>query len=275
MPKARDYHLTEEELQIVEAAMKRDPRPGVRQRCTAIRLLHLGYKPEEVAHLQAVSIPTIYSWIKRWRKGGIEELVTKPRSGRPPKADEAYQQRVAEGVEKDPAELGYQFTVWTIDRLRWHLAKETGIELSEARFRALLKANGYRYRRPKYDLGHLQDKEAKARAEELLEELKKSPSRRFPACLCGRNHVEPRSAIASVLDEGWPTAAHCGYSAGKQAKTAHFWWLQLAERSDHLDNGGNEEQFAVCLLLGATAGERIPDRASGVGDGQCFVSSER
>jgi hypothetical protein len=36
----------------------------------------------------------------------------------------------------------------------------------------LLKANGYRYRRPKYDLGHLQDKEAKARAEELLEELK-------------------------------------------------------------------------------------------------------
>jgi transposase len=173
MPKARDYHLTEEELQIVEAAMKRDPRPGVRQRCTAIRLLHLGYKPEEVAHLQAVSIPTIYSWIKRWRKGGIEELVTKPRSGRPPKADEAYQQRVAEGVEKDPSELGYQFTVWTIDRLRWHLAQETGVELSEARFRALLKANGYRYRRPKDDLEHLQDKEAKARAEELLEELKK------------------------------------------------------------------------------------------------------
>jgi hypothetical protein len=33
MPKARDYHLTEEELQIVEAAMKRDQWPGVRQRC--------------------------------------------------------------------------------------------------------------------------------------------------------------------------------------------------------------------------------------------------
>ena len=89
MPKARDDHLTEEELQMVEAAMKRDPRPGVRQRCTAIRLLHLGYKPEEVARMQAVGIPTIYAWIKRRRKGGIEELVTKPRSGRPPKADEA------------------------------------------------------------------------------------------------------------------------------------------------------------------------------------------
>ena len=79
-------------------------------------------------------------------------------------------------VEKEPEELGYNFTVWTIDRLRLHLAKETGIELSEARFRALLKAKGYRYRRPKYDLGHLQDKEAKAKADELLDELKKRSS---------------------------------------------------------------------------------------------------
>lgn len=176
MRKARDYHLTEAELQIVENAMKRDPRPAVRQRCAAIRLLHLGYKPAEVAEMQAVSIPTIYSWINRWRKGGIEELATKPRSGRPPKADEAYKRRVAEVVEKEPQALGYNFTVWTIDRLRLHMAKETGIELSEARFRALLKAEGYRYRRPKHDFGHLQDKEAKAKAAELLEELKKKSS---------------------------------------------------------------------------------------------------
>jgi len=176
MPKARDYHLTEQELQIVETAMKRDERPAVRQRCTTIRLLHLGYKPEEVAKMQAVSIPTVYSCVKRWREGGLEGLATKPRSGRPAKADEAYEQLVAEVVEKEPEELGYNFTVWTIDRLRLHLAKETGIELSESRFRALLKAKGYRYRRPKYDLGHLQDKEAKAKADELLEELKKRSS---------------------------------------------------------------------------------------------------
>ena len=103
MPKARDYHLTEQELQIVETAMKRDQRPGVRQRCTAIRLLHLGYKPGEVAKMQAVSIPTVYSWIKRWRTGGVEELATKPRSGRPAKADKAYERLVAEVIEKGAA----------------------------------------------------------------------------------------------------------------------------------------------------------------------------
>ena len=37
----------------------------------------------------------------------------------------------------------------------------------------LLKEEGYRYRRPKQDLSHLQDQEAKKRANELLEELKK------------------------------------------------------------------------------------------------------
>src|SRR3990172_6207939 len=179
MPKARDYQLNEAEIQAVEAAIRRDKRPEVWQRCTAIRLLHLGHKPEQVAEMQAVSIPTIYGWINRWRKGGIEELATKPRSGRPPKADEAYSVLLGEVIEKEPGELAYGFTVWTIDRLRAHLAKETGIDLSESRFRALLKREGYRYRRPKYDLSHLQDKDAQEQADELLQKLKKGPRRRF------------------------------------------------------------------------------------------------
>ena len=79
-------------------------------------------------------------------------------------------------LEKEPAAYGYRFAIWTSDRLRMHLEKETGILLSEGRFRALLKKKGYRYRRPKYDLSHLQDQTAKKQAEELLEELKKRAS---------------------------------------------------------------------------------------------------
>jgi len=60
--------------------------------------------------------------------------------------------------------------------LRAHLKKKTGIDLSDSRFRALLKRKGFRYRRPKQDLGHLQDKQAKADAAEQLEELKKRSS---------------------------------------------------------------------------------------------------
>lgn len=176
MPKARDYHLTEQQLADIERAIRFDKRPEVRQRCTVIRLLHLGHKPEQIAEMQAVSKPTIYGWYDRWRNGGVEGLANKPKSGRPPKADDAYTAALEEVIEKEPAEVGYDFTIWTIDRLRTHLEQKTGIRLSESRFRALLKRKGYRYRRPKYDLSHLQDQDAKEKASEVLEALKKRSS---------------------------------------------------------------------------------------------------
>ncbi len=176
MPKAQDYHLTEAELQAVETAIKHDKRAEVVQRSMAIRLLHLGHKPEEVAKMQAVSKPTIYGWFTRWRSDGVEALANQPKSGRPPKADDAYSLALVEVIEKEPSEVGYDFTIWTVGRLSAHLEKVTGIVLSESRLRALIKRKGYRYRRPKHDLGHLQDKQAKSKAAEVLEELKKRAS---------------------------------------------------------------------------------------------------
>jgi transposase len=127
--------------------------------------------------MQVVSKPTIYGWFARWQSGGIEALANRPKSGRPLKADDAYSGALVEALEKEPSEVGYDFTIWTVGRLSAHLEKVTGIVLSESRLRALMKRKGYRYRRPKHDLGHLQDKQAKAKAAEVLEELKKRSSK--------------------------------------------------------------------------------------------------
>ena len=170
------YPLKPKELTDVERAMRQDKRAEVRQRATVIRLLHLGHKPTEVAEQQMVSVPTIYNWHKLWREHGIEGLANKPKTGRPAKATEAYCQKLEEALEKEPSEYGYRFAIWTSDRLRTHLEKETGILLSEGRFRALLKKRGYRYRRPKHDLSHLQDEKAKRQAEKLLDGMKKRAS---------------------------------------------------------------------------------------------------
>jgi transposase len=171
------YQLKPEELAKVESAIRQDKRPEVRQRATVIRLLHLKYCPEVIAEQQMVSLPTIYNWHRLWREKGIEGLANQPRKGRPPKADAAYCQKLEEALEKEPSEYGYGFTIWTTDRLRQHLEKETSLLLSNSRFRALMKKKGYRYRRPKYDLSHLQDAEAKQEAEEVLEKLKKRASK--------------------------------------------------------------------------------------------------
>jgi transposase len=170
------YQLKPNELGEIEKAIKQDKRAEVKQRATVIRLLHLGQKPVAVAEQQMVSLPTIYNWHKLWRSEGIEGLANKVRPGRKPKATEEYCLKLEEVLSKEPSEYGYRFSIWTSDRLRTHLEKETGIQLSERRFRALLKKKGYRYRRPKYDLSHLQDKKAKQQAENLLEEMKKRAS---------------------------------------------------------------------------------------------------
>ena len=171
-----EYDLKAKELAEIERAIRQAKRAEVRQRATVIRLLHLGHKPEAVAEQQMVSVPTIYNWHKLWREQGIEGLANKKKTGRPSKATEAYCQKLEEILEKEPLDYGYRFAIWTSDRLRAHLEKETGILLSESRFRALLKKRGYRYRRPKHDLRHLQDEKAKKKTEKLLDEMKKRAS---------------------------------------------------------------------------------------------------
>jgi transposase len=173
MPKKIDYTLTETELEAVQEAMHRDKRPDVRQRATAIHLLHQGMKPAETAAALAVSPATIYNWHGRWRAEGLAGLADRPRPGRKPKATPAYVQRLEAGIEQDPQALGYAFSVWTVDRRIEQLDQETGIRLSPNRFRALLKKHGYVYRRPKHDRKELQDPEAQAQAEAWLDELKR------------------------------------------------------------------------------------------------------
>ncbi len=177
MPKKIDFKLTEPELKTIKEAIKQDERPEVRRRATAVRMLHLGKKPSAVAELLLVTETTIYNWHGRWRHGGLDELADKPKSGRPPLATDAYRERLHEVMEQAPSAFGYAFTVWTAPRLCAHLAQETGIEMSDETFRQVLVEENYVYRRPKHDLTPLQDPEARERADEMIEMLKKKPKR--------------------------------------------------------------------------------------------------
>lgn len=176
MPKKINYTLTTEQLQQVETAIKNHPNLRVRQRAQMIRLLHLGHKPEEVGNLLCVTGALVYMWHARWRESGLEGLVDKPKPGRPQAGGKEYRQKLAELIETEPQELGYGFNVWTIKRLLAHMEKETKRLVHKNTLLNMLAELGYVFRRPKHDLGHLQDKQAKETAAEVLEELKKKPS---------------------------------------------------------------------------------------------------
>jgi len=174
MPKRIDFHLKPEALQQIEQAIQSAPEPEVRQRAIALRLLHLGQSPDQVAQVVLVTANTIYDWHKRWREEGLAGLRDRPRSGRPNKADSAYVALLEQLLKTDPADLSLPFTIWTINRLRLYLHEQTGILLSYTRFRSLLSRLGYRWKQPKHDLGHLQDTSAQAVAKEVLDWLKKT-----------------------------------------------------------------------------------------------------
>jgi transposase len=173
MTRRVNFQLTDEQLAELEQAINSSVQPEVRQRAIAIRVLGLGYHPEQVAEMVMVNASSIWNWHRRWRKGGITALQDEPRSGRPRKATGEYCRLLEQALETDPANYGYTFTVWTSERLRNHLEQATGIRLSQSRFAMLLEREGYVYRRPKRDLTSKQDKTAKEQAAELLDELKK------------------------------------------------------------------------------------------------------
>ena len=176
MSRRVDFQLNENELGLIEQAMNHSPLPEVRQRATAIRLLHLGHSPEAVAQMLAVASSSVWNWHRRWRRSGVAGLANAAKSGRPAKADAHYRHVLEETLDTEPSALGFGFALWTINRLRHYLAQQTGILLSYTRFRALLAKHGYVYRQPKHDLSALQDQDAQAAARELLDWLKKTPS---------------------------------------------------------------------------------------------------
>jgi len=174
MSRKIDYTLTTDQLTELEQAINGSPYPEVRQRAIAIRLLHLGQSPQQVAEVVMVTSNTIYAWHKRWREQGIAGLRDGQRTGRPAKADETYRHELARLLDSDPRTLELPFTIWTINRLRLYLAEQSGILLSYTRFRALLSREGYRWKEPKHDLSHVQDRPAQETAAQVMEWLKKT-----------------------------------------------------------------------------------------------------
>lgn len=174
MPKQNDYTLTEEELEQIQVALKSHDAKVVK-RASAIHSLHLGYLPEEVMQMQAISLGTVYNYFKRFKADQIEGLKDKPKSGRPPKADEAYRQRLVEVIEYDPSTYGYGFSIWTLPSLQAFMEQDTGVSLSQNRISEVLQEEGYVYRRPKKDLRHKQDEKMREQVKEALDEFKKTP----------------------------------------------------------------------------------------------------
>lgn len=174
MKRAKQIHtLSESELDEIQQAINKHPKPRVRVRAIMIRMSDQGHSSAEIAEFLGCSRQTVLHQIDRYETEGIAGLEDKPRPGARPKATDEYIAKLKEAVASDPRDLGYRFSSWSVERLQKHMQRQTQVELSPVYLHQLMGKHDIVYRRPKHDMTDKQDRDAVSEKAALLEFLKK------------------------------------------------------------------------------------------------------
>jgi len=143
-----------------------------------------GIKVPAIASAWDTTIQTVLKTIHRFNAEGLASLTDKPRSGRPPKATTQYVEVLKQAVQHSPRDLGYPFSSWTLERLREHVGRQTGVLLNPRYLSSLMGKHGIVYRRPKHLMAHLRDPQEYDEKKAILEFLKKRRSKKSPSSNC-------------------------------------------------------------------------------------------
>lgn len=152
-------------------ASTRDAR--VFRNATIILMSGLGQSKASISRNLGCGSATVDNVRAAYRLRGTAGLTPISPPGRISRATPEYRAAIKLAVDTPPQDLGYGFSVWSVNRLRQHLKKQTGIELSDDQFRRILHQEGFSFQRPKHTLEGKRDEEAHDRAKSELRELKK------------------------------------------------------------------------------------------------------
>lgn len=172
--------LTKKERQEIENMYRKGPNNRVRKRAQAIRLSAMGYSVPQILEILGCNYQSIHNWFNSFEQYGLQGLFDKPRNGRPAIATADYRDRLVQIIKTNPKDMDYPFTVWTITRIRAHMAREKSILLSESRVRQIMKEENLVFKRPKHTLAHKRNKDGFAEVRDLLDKAKKSPWNPIP-----------------------------------------------------------------------------------------------
>jgi len=131
--------INDDQLIRLNYIYREDESHAVRQRAHAIILLHQGQnKPEDVASILNVCRVTIYNWINRWRKYGIEGLYDLEGRGRKPTFSPEEENIVISIIEENPKSLR---------QVAIQVEKKTGKKVHVETLRKIAKKHGKSWKR--------------------------------------------------------------------------------------------------------------------------------
>jgi len=132
-------------------------------RIRAVGQVEQGAHPDDVATALGMTRAAVYSWLAKYREGGLEALKARPVPGRPPRLSGFQLARLYTlVVSNDPRQLRFAFALWTRAMIRELIRREFGVALSEVSVGRLLRKLGLSPQRPLYR-AYQQNPEAVAR----------------------------------------------------------------------------------------------------------------
>jgi transposase len=126
-------------LATLDTFIKQTKEARVFRRAQAVRAVVKGQRLQTVSDALAFTYSALRKWVYRFASQGVQGLVDRPRSGRPPKITCALEQHLNRLVDQDPLQHGSLYSQWSCRELATALARETGLQLGRESIRYVLK----------------------------------------------------------------------------------------------------------------------------------------
>lgn len=139
-----DHHSPDE----LHDQYRQTPDARLARRIQAVWLARQGRTCPQIRDITGVSRRTIQQWIARYNRGGIDELLDKPRSGRPALLSTESEERLARRIEAGPTDAD-SFSAFTGPAVGALVEQEFGVLYSLRGIERLLGRMGFSYLAPR------------------------------------------------------------------------------------------------------------------------------
>lgn len=145
------WNFYEQDVRRLRRALGDVERTPEFKRIQSVMLVAMGQSPMQAAQSTAQSRWNVYKSIGKYlRRHHPEDLLDRPKSGRPKTASHLSPGRIGRELKRDPLRLGYLATEWTVPLLVEHLYRRYHCRISHRTLRRRLKSMNLAWKRPRH-----------------------------------------------------------------------------------------------------------------------------
>src|ERR671930_2494806 len=132
-------HFPDDTLPTLDTFIKQTKEARVFRRAQAVRNVVKGQRLQTVSDTLSFTYSALRKWVHRFASQGVQGLVDRPRSGRPPKMTCALEQHLNRLVDQDPLQHGSIYSQGSCREWATVLAQQTGVQLGRESVRCAFK----------------------------------------------------------------------------------------------------------------------------------------